>query len=904
MVLQVGTTNFQSTAGESSRRPVNTFVEPVTVVPKTSLMGLAETLSDINPTLQKFVNFEIQKAKQEGILEGQNQLLNADPVKLKEIKKQLEEKEGKLFARNFLGGNVYTQYGIEKQLAINLGNASEAKTTAFFKDYTVDGIPLSQFDVSSKEFQKAIRDFEATSLTDTRGIRPEILNQFFFPKQNAALAQFYSQHQNDLAEAKLEQAAVLLEPAILNSWFQIENINKQIELNIIDNDGFTDGYNYSLNSLQNSIDDYVSRGLSSLVSPAKMLTYMENNMLKIFEYYEDNNLDMELAYEEIEDYVEWIGALKVGPAQQPLSTFYVKDGENKVDTMLKNIFEKKEQVIKNQQKFDQAFAERKILNTLNSIDFTNSNMTLDDYKVIGQTLEDLVVEFPDNIEFTYQQYDLKNINVDNYFFDIREDFDGGSLNQTDALKKAQEFMLALGPAASDADRTTYKNLKEHINKSKGKSFKERFPEVKVLQDIAAKKLGQKSGPMGFSFTTKDEYVDKEIDLNQELRKRVNEAGGVTPEIKDWYRGEIRKILNNKSAEEGGYDFYDDLNNFSIEIEQPFIKENNQNLNKQNVEVKEETNETLNKQNTEVKEETNENLNKQNIEEKDQYIKNKETIEKNKNLRNFLLNEAPSSTNGTLIAMADTSNGIQNIPLLDTYTVVSGDTISSIADKYKGVTMQDIINYNNFDTKEKQDNIQIGQKIKIPKIEIQESSGQITSTIETKTELWNQFNGAAEYGSGDRKTDLEDRDDYLTTLNSGHAYANTSSENIQQELKKIYADIFYSNDKESIEIKNAIVNMVLTEADLSDLNDIAGVVQSIFARVARARLNDSKEAFSSDIIEELMRQELDKNNKLVPMYEGLVGFTREQITSNKPIKETQETFNRIFDILWKETPTKK
>ena len=59
MVLQVGTTQFQSTAGQSSRSPVETFVEPVNVLPETGLMGLAETLKDINPTLQRFVNFKI-----------------------------------------------------------------------------------------------------------------------------------------------------------------------------------------------------------------------------------------------------------------------------------------------------------------------------------------------------------------------------------------------------------------------------------------------------------------------------------------------------------------------------------------------------------------------------------------------------------------------------------------------------------------------------------------------------------------------------------------------------------------------------------------------------------------------------------------------------------------------------
>ena len=952
MVLKVNTTNFQDTAGESFRTPVETFVEPVTTQPKTALMELAATLSNINPTLQKFVDFKIQEGKQEGILAGQNLLLGADPEEIKRIKKELEAKEGKPFARNFIGGNIYTQYGIEKQLAINLGNASEARTANFFEDYTVNGIPLSQFDIDSEEFQQAIRDFEATSLVNTRGIRPQILNEYFFPKQSLALAQFYSEHQNDLAEAKIEQAGLLLEPAILNSWFSIDTINKQIELNIIDNDGFIDGYNYSLNELQRTIDNYVEGGLSSLVSPAKMLEYMETNMFKILEYYEDNNLDMNLAYEEIEEYVEWISGLEVGPAKQPLSDFFEVDGEDKVDTMLKEIFERKEEFIKKQLEYESAVAQKEIINTFNEIDFSNVDMTLDDYKQIGQTLEDLAIKFPNEIEFIYQQYDLKNFNVDNFFFDLEERFDGGSLSQSEALKELSEFMLALGPAASNADRKNYTDLKDYINKTEGKSFIQRFPEVKDLEELASKKLG-KTNALGFGLTTQSDYIDQEIDLNQELRKRVKEAGGVTEEIKDWYREELRKIIND------GYEFYDDFNDFSIDDP---VREEEGEGNGDEEESIEDTNEeefiSTNQPvkaliyNTETK--LFEEVDIQNIPENativsingvvtptgtslqetldiktfdnfnferyNQNIKNEETKIENENLRENLINQnnieddtrivsdidtTLGAKDGDLIAMANTTNEIQSLPLLDTYTVVSGDTISSIADKYEGVTMQNIINYNNFDTEEKQNNIQIGQKIKIPEIEIQESSGQITPTIETKTELWNQFNGAAEYGSGDRKTDLETRDDYLTTLDGGHAYANVSNEVIQQELKKIYSDLFYSNDKESIEIKNAIVNMVLTEADLSDLNDIAGVVQSVFARIARARLNDSRrEGFSTDIIEELMRQEFNKEGKLVPMYEGLVGSTREEITSNKPIKENQETFDRIFDILWKEPTTNK
>ena len=44
--------SFLSTSGQSFRRPVDTFVAPVSVTPKSSMMDLAETLADINPVLQ------------------------------------------------------------------------------------------------------------------------------------------------------------------------------------------------------------------------------------------------------------------------------------------------------------------------------------------------------------------------------------------------------------------------------------------------------------------------------------------------------------------------------------------------------------------------------------------------------------------------------------------------------------------------------------------------------------------------------------------------------------------------------------------------------------------------------------------------------------------------------------
>ena len=127
---------FQSTAGKSLRTPVETAVEPVTP-PKTGTMALAETLSNVNPTLQKFLGNEINRQKPYLIQEGMNEVLAAQGDELRELVKKVQKRDGSRAARDLIGNNVFTQYGVEKAMAINLGNAIEAKTNKFFKNYVV-----------------------------------------------------------------------------------------------------------------------------------------------------------------------------------------------------------------------------------------------------------------------------------------------------------------------------------------------------------------------------------------------------------------------------------------------------------------------------------------------------------------------------------------------------------------------------------------------------------------------------------------------------------------------------------------------------------------------------------------------------------------------------------------------
>ena len=59
------TSSFQSTAFQSSARPVDTFVRPPSVQPKTDIESLAETLAAVNPNLQKFIETKFEGAVKE-----------------------------------------------------------------------------------------------------------------------------------------------------------------------------------------------------------------------------------------------------------------------------------------------------------------------------------------------------------------------------------------------------------------------------------------------------------------------------------------------------------------------------------------------------------------------------------------------------------------------------------------------------------------------------------------------------------------------------------------------------------------------------------------------------------------------------------------------------------------------
>ena len=587
MVLQVGTTSFQSTAGQSSRQPVNTFVEPVSVLPKTGIMELAETLQSINPTLQKFVNFTIQKEKQKGILEGQNQILGSTPTEINKIKKELEKKEGKRFARNFVGGNIYTQYGIEKQLAINLGNAAEAKTKKFFSEYQVNinlpngetiQQPLSQFDVDSPQFDAAVNEFQKTNLLDVKGIRPDILNQHFLPRQNLALQKAIGKHTEDRADQKIQLATTTFSNSLLGSWNNIDNINDSIELNVIDDNFVDDGSGLSqaesiaLKEIQDNADYMVSIGLSEAVSPASFKNYITSSVNTILQSYKDSDMSELEAMEEIDDFIDFIGKVKVGPksltktgqtVQKDLKSFL--DADNTIVKLKKEIFEELNSLAKQENDFLEAAKQNDINNRLDKLDFAS-----DDPEVIqnnARIISALKQDYKNEIDFVDTQVTLRNFNVDGWFLNFQKrwvsgDFDG---NKLAARTELNNFMISLGSSATKEDKGEYTRLDNLVKSQSGQGLLTQYPEIKGVIKFGEKVLSEKD-PNGFDFMNVGR-VQQKYDLDFKFEKEV-EAVVVDTEISTQQKRKIVDDLISFYKEQIGnikdntYTFFDEDNNIS------------------------------------------------------------------------------------------------------------------------------------------------------------------------------------------------------------------------------------------------------------------------------------------------------------------------------------------------------
>ena len=84
---------------------------------------------------------------------------------------------------------------------------------------------------------------------------------------------------------------------------------------------------------------------------------------------------MDIGYEEVEEYINWIGNLKVTNGM-PLSSFYIADGEDKIEILLTDIYDKKEDIKKKQNDYNKISDQNTISDTLNNQIFLHNFKTV------------------------------------------------------------------------------------------------------------------------------------------------------------------------------------------------------------------------------------------------------------------------------------------------------------------------------------------------------------------------------------------------------------------------------------------------------------------------------------------------------------------------------------------------
>ena len=189
--------SFQSTAATNIYdSPVNTFVQPVRVLPKTGIMDLAETLVAVNTDLRPFLNQSITKGVEKEKRKATKDRIFAEinGGEVAKLSNDIRKKDGNDAARKIIGGSriyrqQYEKAGVQLEALKFKGNFENAYDSARIDTGKVDrnGQPifkfLKEFSSDSDEFKDWRQSYLNKSLqtfTD-EGIDPDIVDEFFIP---------------------------------------------------------------------------------------------------------------------------------------------------------------------------------------------------------------------------------------------------------------------------------------------------------------------------------------------------------------------------------------------------------------------------------------------------------------------------------------------------------------------------------------------------------------------------------------------------------------------------------------------------------------------------------------------------------------------------------------------------
>jgi len=193
------TSSYQSTAFQSSARPVDTFVRPPSVQPKTGIESLAETLAAVNPNLQKFIGAKIEDAIDDEKTKFQNLAIQEDLTNgvFGNLVTKTRKKEGSEAADQLIGASIIGKKAYAKQKLINSTFQIDNLLQRRYKTDTIDIVnedgsitntPLNQVSPDSTEFKNWFQGIINPVITNiSADSDSEIINKFVLPQLQKSL---------------------------------------------------------------------------------------------------------------------------------------------------------------------------------------------------------------------------------------------------------------------------------------------------------------------------------------------------------------------------------------------------------------------------------------------------------------------------------------------------------------------------------------------------------------------------------------------------------------------------------------------------------------------------------------------------------------------------------------------
>ena len=208
------TNSFQSTAFQSSARPVDTFVRPPSVQPKSDIEQLAEALQSINPAIQSFIGSRIEKEVKKEEAEGTELAIEDAATNFKPIVKNIKKTDGEDAARQLIGGSIFADRAYQRTKTEILGNNLASTLSNSYATTQVDGRSLNAFSLQSPQFQTWLEGERSRVVDQLSDINPTYVNKYFLPKLAEATSTVTSSHIKQHQEFNLEKLKNLAVPLV------------------------------------------------------------------------------------------------------------------------------------------------------------------------------------------------------------------------------------------------------------------------------------------------------------------------------------------------------------------------------------------------------------------------------------------------------------------------------------------------------------------------------------------------------------------------------------------------------------------------------------------------------------------------------------------------------------------